>query len=456
MQGETGRGGHLRRQLVEGGDALLVATPGDVRDQEEPLTPVVEHDRSIDEQQTDRRTGRLVGMRGRVPVEQGGGLVGGVAEQTARDRGQAVDPGRAEPVHGRPEGLAGTQPSRRLARRQVADDVAQVQAPVVDDHDRGGIAGDERVPAPPFGAFDGFQQDARPLARDGRERATGVATSASSSVQTGTSGHSAAKPSNVSRSGRTRCCRSIDLLLRSERGKPRTSGPGLVGAAGGVRALSARRHRAPRARPPPPGSAAPRHGSAMLARCGRCVNGRSDTVGLYSAEKGSVHEPEVGTRPPFVSKGMVERGRGVARAPGGRGRRTGAGGGCVRSRTRPDRPPRRRRRPAATRPGHDRGRLREAVAPARPRGFRPGSYELEVSSPGIERPLKTPAQFARAVGERLKVRTAAAPDGAATHAGRLLRADEDGIVLEVDGAERSIALRRRSPRRGRSSTGPRS
>ncbi len=72
--------------------------------------------------------------------------------------------------------------------------------------------------------------------------------------------------------------------------------------------------------------------------------------------------------------------------------------------------------------------------------FGRGSYELQVSSPGIERPLKTPGQFARAVGERLTVRTAGAPDGAATHAGRLLRADEDGIVLEVDGAERSIAF----------------
>ena len=72
--------------------------------------------------------------------------------------------------------------------------------------------------------------------------------------------------------------------------------------------------------------------------------------------------------------------------------------------------------------------------------FGRGSYELQVSSPGIERPLKTPGQFARAVGERLTVRTAAAPDGATTHAGRLLRADEDGIVLEVDGAERSIAF----------------
>ncbi len=74
--------------------------------------------------------------------------------------------------------------------------------------------------------------------------------------------------------------------------------------------------------------------------------------------------------------------------------------------------------------------------------FGRGSYELQVSSPGIERPLRTPGQFARAVGEHLTVQTAGAPDGAATHAGRLIRADEDGIVLEVDGAERSIAFSR--------------
>lgn len=72
--------------------------------------------------------------------------------------------------------------------------------------------------------------------------------------------------------------------------------------------------------------------------------------------------------------------------------------------------------------------------------FGRGSYELQVTSPGIVRPLKTPGQFARAVGEQLTVRTAGAPDGAATHAGRLLRADEDGIVLEVDGAERQISF----------------
>ena len=36
----------------------------------------------------------------------------------------------------------------------------------------------------------------------------------------------------------------------------------------------------------------------------------------------------------------------------------------------------------------------------------PGRYTLEVSSPGVERRLRTPAHFARAVGETVSVRTA--------------------------------------------------
>src|SRR6185436_18506400 len=49
-------------------------------------------------------------------------------------------------------------------------------------------------------------------------------------------------------------------------------------------------------------------------------------------------------------------------------------------------------------------------------GFGEGRYELEVSSPGIEHPLKTAAQFTRAVGTTVKVRTASAIDDARVHA----------------------------------------
>lgn len=69
-----------------------------------------------------------------------------------------------------------------------------------------------------------------------------------------------------------------------------------------------------------------------------------------------------------------------------------------------------------------------------------GRYELEVGTPGIERRLKTPAQFGRALGERVKVRTTAPIDGARVHEGVLAAADDASIVVEVDGAGRAIVL----------------
>jgi len=60
----------------------------------------------------------------------------------------------------------------------------------------------------------------------------------------------------------------------------------------------------------------------------------------------------------------------------------------------------------------------------------PGSrYTLEVTSPGVERPLRTPSQFARAVGETVSVRTRSGGPGERRLAGVLVAADEDGFVL---------------------------
>jgi ribosome maturation factor RimP len=63
----------------------------------------------------------------------------------------------------------------------------------------------------------------------------------------------------------------------------------------------------------------------------------------------------------------------------------------------------------------------------------PSAFTLEVSSPGFDRVLRTPAHFARFVGARVALELAAPREGRRRYTGTLLAADEAGIVLEVDG-----------------------
>jgi ribosome maturation factor RimP len=63
----------------------------------------------------------------------------------------------------------------------------------------------------------------------------------------------------------------------------------------------------------------------------------------------------------------------------------------------------------------------------------PGRYTLSVSSPGLERRLRRPAQFARAVGETVTVRVDAGTPQVRRVTGRLEQADETGFTLS--GAE---------------------
>ena len=63
----------------------------------------------------------------------------------------------------------------------------------------------------------------------------------------------------------------------------------------------------------------------------------------------------------------------------------------------------------------------------------PGRYTLEVSSPGVERPLRSPDQFARAVGETVTVRTASGGEGERRLKGVLDSADATGFVLVGEG-----------------------
>ena len=62
----------------------------------------------------------------------------------------------------------------------------------------------------------------------------------------------------------------------------------------------------------------------------------------------------------------------------------------------------------------------------------PGSYTLEVSSPGLDRPLVTPADFRRFEGALIKLRLLHGLDGRRNFTGRLVEATADGIVVEVD------------------------
>ena len=68
-------------------------------------------------------------------------------------------------------------------------------------------------------------------------------------------------------------------------------------------------------------------------------------------------------------------------------------------------------------------------------GFAPGPYALEVSSPGIERSLKLPRDFARRVGDNVKVKTTAPIEGRTNITGELVSADDDGIAVAVGGGE---------------------
>ena len=69
-----------------------------------------------------------------------------------------------------------------------------------------------------------------------------------------------------------------------------------------------------------------------------------------------------------------------------------------------------------------------------------GHYTLEVSSPGVDRPLFTIGQFTRFLGESAKVGLKLPQDGRRKLQGRILRIDGDDIVFDVDGKEFAVAI----------------
>ncbi|HEX4289207.1 MAG TPA: ribosome maturation factor RimP [Trebonia sp.] len=63
-------------------------------------------------------------------------------------------------------------------------------------------------------------------------------------------------------------------------------------------------------------------------------------------------------------------------------------------------------------------------------------YTLEVSSPGVDRPLTEPRHWRRAVGRLVKVKVT----GEGTVEGRILAADSGGVTLDLAKGERRLEL----------------
>lgn len=62
-----------------------------------------------------------------------------------------------------------------------------------------------------------------------------------------------------------------------------------------------------------------------------------------------------------------------------------------------------------------------------------GPYVLEVSSPGVDRPLREPRHWRRAAGRLVEVAVGDTPV-----VGRVLDTDDKGVTLDVDGARRHL------------------
>jgi ribosome maturation factor RimP len=67
-------------------------------------------------------------------------------------------------------------------------------------------------------------------------------------------------------------------------------------------------------------------------------------------------------------------------------------------------------------------------------------YTLEVSSPGLDRVLKTQQHFERFAGERVKLEMSQTINGRKRFAGRLTQVNDGTITLEVDGTAVQLSI----------------
>jgi ribosome maturation factor RimP len=70
----------------------------------------------------------------------------------------------------------------------------------------------------------------------------------------------------------------------------------------------------------------------------------------------------------------------------------------------------------------------------------PGAYTLEVSSPGLDRPLRKAADFARFAGQQARIDMELPIEGRRRFAGTLKGCEAEEVMIEVDGVLHKLPL----------------
>jgi len=65
-------------------------------------------------------------------------------------------------------------------------------------------------------------------------------------------------------------------------------------------------------------------------------------------------------------------------------------------------------------------------------------YTLEVSSPGMDRPLAKPVHFKEVVGQDVKIKMTTLVNGRRRFSGELIEANDEFVVVEVDGEQSEL------------------
>ncbi|MBX2835986.1 MAG: ribosome maturation factor RimP [Gammaproteobacteria bacterium] len=68
------------------------------------------------------------------------------------------------------------------------------------------------------------------------------------------------------------------------------------------------------------------------------------------------------------------------------------------------------------------------------------AYQLEVSSPGLDRPLFDEPHFAEQIGETIKVRMSVGVNGRRSFTGELLAVENSEAIVEVDGLDYNLPI----------------